>query len=262
MGFAQSGLLPIVEIPYAKYLDCGADMFYEAAITNWLSNGKAPIGMFIRLQGFDKGVFGGNFHTHNVIPTPCGVDVVCYSNGEDYAKGFRHAILQAKQGRIVMSVDSTNLLYARDIHPKDELWRRPFPQKGEMLGFDQIIRYGEGNNIAIVGYGNAILTALRAKKTLEEEHNIQNITVIDSPYLSDVPRELYDTIGSFDKVVFADVCKERQGPLAQIATKLHTQKRLSNWTYVAATPTYNPLGTTLTFLNEDDIIKSVLSLEE
>lgn len=30
VGLAQAGLTPIVEIPYAKYLDCGADMFYEA----------------------------------------------------------------------------------------------------------------------------------------------------------------------------------------------------------------------------------------
>ena len=29
IGFAQAGLLPIVEIPYAKYLDCGADQFHE-----------------------------------------------------------------------------------------------------------------------------------------------------------------------------------------------------------------------------------------
>ena len=67
-------------------------MFYEAAITNWLTDGKAPIGMVIRLQGFDKGVFGGNFHTHNVIPTPCGIDVVCYSNGSDYVRGFRKVL--------------------------------------------------------------------------------------------------------------------------------------------------------------------------
>lgn len=59
MGFSQSGLVPILEIPYAKYLDCAADMFYEAVISNWLSNGKQPNGMVIRLQGFDKGIFGG-----------------------------------------------------------------------------------------------------------------------------------------------------------------------------------------------------------
>lgn len=29
IGYSQVGLIPIVEIPYAKYLDCGADMFFE-----------------------------------------------------------------------------------------------------------------------------------------------------------------------------------------------------------------------------------------
>lgn len=68
LGFSQLGLLPIVEIPYAKYLDCGVDMFYEIAIQRWLSppNKARNCGMIIRLQGFDRGLFGGNFHTHNV----------------------------------------------------------------------------------------------------------------------------------------------------------------------------------------------------
>lgn len=55
MGFAQVGLLPIVEIPYAKYLDCAADIFYELALSNWLTNGQCPNGMIIRVQGFDRG---------------------------------------------------------------------------------------------------------------------------------------------------------------------------------------------------------------
>jgi 2-oxoisovalerate dehydrogenase E1 component len=66
MGYSQAGLTPIVEIPYAKYLDCGVDTFYELAISNWLTNGQRPNGMIVRVQGFDRGVFGGNFHTHNV----------------------------------------------------------------------------------------------------------------------------------------------------------------------------------------------------
>jgi len=261
MGFAQAGLLPVVEIPYAKYLDCGADMFYEAVISNWLSNGKSPIGMVFRLQGFDKGVFGGNFHTHNVIPTPCGLDVVCYSNGEDYARGFRHALHQAKNGRMVMTVDSTNLLYLRDLHERDDSWRRPYPQEGEMMGFDEIVRYGDGKKIAIVAYGNALYTALQAKKALEEL-NFDGICVIDSPYLSDVPGMLREDISSFDKVVFADVCKEGQGPLAQIAMKLHVENKLGKWSYVSSSPTYNPLGTTITFLNVNDIVECVKSISQ
>ncbi len=66
MGYSQTGLTPIIEIPYAKYLDCGVDTFYELAISNWLTNGQRPNGMIVRVQGFDRGVFGGNFHTHNV----------------------------------------------------------------------------------------------------------------------------------------------------------------------------------------------------
>jgi pyruvate/2-oxoglutarate/acetoin dehydrogenase E1 component len=96
IGYAQAGLVPIVEIPYAKYLDCGADMFYEAVYANWYSNGRQPNGMIIRLQGFGRGVFGGNFHTHNNLYLPPGLDVVCYSNGADYARGFRCAVEQAR----------------------------------------------------------------------------------------------------------------------------------------------------------------------
>lgn len=124
VGFAQAGLLPVVEIPYAKYLDCGADMFFEAVISHWLSKGRNPNGMIFRLQGFDRGVFGGNFHTHNRLVECCGshqrmpsqakpitlplcfammvcslylppgLDVVAFSNGADYARGFRHAVAQ------------------------------------------------------------------------------------------------------------------------------------------------------------------------
>lgn len=49
MGFAQAGFTPIVEIPYAKYLDCAADMFYEACIMHWLSVGKQNNGMVSHL---------------------------------------------------------------------------------------------------------------------------------------------------------------------------------------------------------------------
>jgi hypothetical protein len=69
-------------------------MFEEAAIMNWLSNGKQPNGMIIRLQGFGRGIFGGNFHTHNTLHIPPGVDAVCYSNGYDYVRGIRNAIKQ------------------------------------------------------------------------------------------------------------------------------------------------------------------------
>ena len=104
-------MLVVCEIPYAKYLDCGMDMFAEIVVDGWLNRGnnsseqKATTsgggGMIIRLQGFDRGVFGGNFHTHNALPLLPGLDVVVHSNGADWVKGWRYAVRQAAAGRVV-----------------------------------------------------------------------------------------------------------------------------------------------------------------
>jgi 2-oxoisovalerate dehydrogenase E1 component len=282
-GMAQVGLTPIVEIPYAKYLDCGADSFFELVISHWLSNGSQANGMVIRLQGFDKGVFGGNFHTHNMLHLPPGLDVVCYSNGADYARGMRHCLRQARAGRVVMSVDSTDLLNRRhlDASARDDGWIAKYPGSEEELTFDHVIVYsselnGKGNQdtnystdvaLAIVTYGNGVPSALLAARHLSEQPSISqggSVVVIDAPYLSAIPAGLRNFIinnsGSFGKVrniLFADVCKEGPGmPLGAHATTLHSEGALDHcsWATVGAARTYNPLGSTLTFLSEDSIV--------
>lgn len=262
MGYAQSGLLPIVEIPYAKYLDCGGDMFFEAVIMNWLSAGRQPNGMVIRLQGFDKGVFGGNFHTHNSLHLPPGLDVVAYSNGADYARGLRYAVEQAAAGRVVMSVDSTDLLNRRHLFDKDDAWLRPYPQDPrEVMAFDEVRTYGDGSDLAIISYGNGVPTALRAKRRLEEDHGAAGVVVVDAPLLSAVPSGLSELLPRVGAAVFADVCKMGQHPHAGFVARLQGEGLLpARWRSVAAAPTYNPLGSTVTFLNEDDIVHAALAV--
>lgn len=234
-------------------------MFAEAIIANWMSNGRQPNGMIIRLQGFDKGVFGGNFHTHNMLHIPPGLDVVCYSNGLDYARGWRYAMRQARAGRVVMSVDSTHLLNLRHVQDGDDAWRRPYPSPDEFMSFDQVTRYGDGKQLAIVCYGNAVVTALRARRTLLEQHSISGVAVIDSPYLTKPSAGLLEALQGVHAVVFADVCKAGQHPLAGFVTALQAAGRLPpRWQCVAAQPTYNPLGTTLTFTGEADIVDGCL----
>jgi len=262
MGFAQCGLLPIIEIPYAKYLDCAADMFFEAIIMNWLSASKQPNGMIIRLQGFGVGVFGGNFHTHNMLHIPPGLDVVCYSNGYDYVRGMRYLVEQAKNGRVCMSVDSTHLLNERHLHDKDEGWLMKYPEWDEVLDFDTVMKYEEVSEprILVVTYGSGVLFSLRAAKTLRENHDIE-ICVIDCPLLSGCPKMLKEEMKRFDKVVFADLCKKGSNPLSYHVTVLQDEGLLpSRWSLVGSHRTYNPLGTTLTFLNDGDIVDSVRSL--
>lgn len=273
MGFSQLGLTPIVEIPYAKYLDCGADMFYEIAVMNWLSAGKRPNGMVVRLQGFDRGLFGGNFHTHNMLShMPPGVDVVCFSNGEDYVRGFRHCIAQAKAGRVVMSVDCTNLLNKRHLHGKDRGWERAYPALADehyaptMMTFDDIRRYGTTGKLAVVTYGNGVVTALEARKMLAESSAIASqdeIDILDCPYLSGVPEGLKEVIGQYDKILFADICKEGPGSsvLSSTMSSLWSEGLLvGDWEMVAAPRTYNPLGNMSTFLNADDVVAACQKL--
>jgi pyruvate/2-oxoglutarate/acetoin dehydrogenase E1 component len=263
MGFSQLGLLPIVEIPYAKYLDCGVDMFHEIAMTYWLSAGQNPVGMIIRLQGFDSGVFGGNFHTSNMLNIPPGVDVCCYSNGKDYVMGFRNAIRQAKAGRVVMFVDCTNLLNLRHLHDKDRGWETPYPPKNNssILRFDSIRQYGSNGKWAVVTYGNGVVTALRARRSLVANQSLlseSNLDIIDCCYLSGVPLGLRAVTPGYEGIVFADICKQGSGSiLSNMVCSLRSEGLLPDkWQLIAAPRTYNPLGSTTTFLSIDDIAHS------
>jgi|EP00945_MAST-04E_sp_MAST-4E-sp1_P002826 2-oxoisovalerate dehydrogenase E1 component len=268
MGYSQVGMVPIVEIPYSKYLDCGADMFFEAVVSNWVSGGKAPNGMVIRLQGFDKGVFGGNFHTHNSLYLPPGLDVVAYSNGHDYVRGMRYALHQARAGRVVMTVDSTDILNRRHVFDRDNRWMTKYPTElDNVLDFDTVILHGdskdkEEKDLAIVTYGNGVPTAMLAQQELEGKNAFENVTVVDCPTLSAVPSQLKEILPQFRSVVFADVCKLGQHPHAGMITSLQQDGLLpgANWQSVAASPTYNPLGNLVTFLSVDDIVEAAEKL--
>ena len=260
LGLAQAGFVPIVEIPYAKYLDCAADMFAEVAILNWLNNANmnpqphTRVGMFIRLQGFDRGVFGGNYHTHNILNVLYpGLDVVCYSNGHDYVRGLRFVMSQVRAGRVVMSVDSTDLLNRRhlDEAKADGYYLSVYPELTEdvdkdELTFDTIAIYKHQSGmpgqqarkrVCIISYGNGVGASKQARALLASE--AVEVTVVDCPYLSDVPGGLSRFLAesqqssneSFDHVVFADVCKEASSmPLLGIANALVNRGQLTRAT--------------------------------
>jgi len=315
LGFAQSGLLPIVEIPYAKYLDCGFDMFNECGILHWLSNHtpsdcdshsesesrkKKGAPMMIRLQGFGNGMFGGNFHTHNVIHLMPGLDTVCFSNGSDYVKGWRYAMDQIRRnGRFVMSVDCTKLLNVRS---SEMMQQMPMFDRGEFLTFDDVIVYSNTTNndsganftktivsdtlrdletsgnptntdetysvdfsfdsgsVILITYGLGVEICKEVMSELNNEKDgSPKVHIIDTPYLSNVPRMLEEILlknrNAKLRVIFADICKPNGAPLNNFATALHNRGLLDGheWRTVNAQPTYNLLGRECTFLNKTDI---------
>ena len=85
---------------------------------------------------------------------PPGVDVLCHSNGADYARGLRNAIIQARNGRVVVFVDCTNLLNLRHLHLKDRGWETTYPDGDELMSFHDIRQFGDTGKNLIVTYGN------------------------------------------------------------------------------------------------------------
>lgn len=229
-------------------------------MASWLSNKKQPNGMIIRLQGFGAGVFGGNFHTHNMLHLPPGLDVVCYSNGEDYVRGWRYALRQARKGRIVMSVDSTALLNHKHIVADDDAWRFPYPEAGEEMAFEdvRVRRQSKTNEVLIVTYGSGVLASLQAAHTLQTEHNVDT-TVVDTPYLTAVSDQTRALLSQHAAVVFVDVCKQGHEPLLAHVSQLQREGRLNGkpWATAASLATYNPLGSLQTFVNDDDVVEAV-----
>ncbi len=255
-GYAQAGLRPVLEIPYAKYLDCASDMFHEICATHWLTNGREAPGLLIRLQGFDKGTFGGNFHTHNSLHIPPGLDVVCYSNGLDYVRGARHLLRQTGQGgRVCMSVDCTELLNRRHLYPElqDGFFLSQFPTAqgdsvAQEMTFEDVVLYQPNDSkahcgaiakdkvdlskvsLVIVSYGNGLPTSLITMNNLIEKGTLkaEEVLVVDSPYLTRPPKELEVLLTELQQahhghgrkhepaVVFADICKE--GPAMPFAS--------------------------------------------
>lgn len=107
-------------------------------------------------------------------------------------------------------------------------------------------------------------------------------------YLSHVRSGLINAMEGLDHVVFADVCKQGQHPFGGHITDLQSMLCVAhavysmpiscmfvrdggsclllsgrgalpkNWQCVTALPTYNPLGSTVTFTNQRDIVDACL----
>merc|ERR1711865_603866 len=122
----------------------------------------------------------------------------------------------------------------------------------QMAEKEQLVYIGED-----VRHG--VPLALQAAKVLSEEGQLQ-VDVIDSPYLSSPSSGLQNAVQQYDHVVFADICKTQNSPLANMAAQLHTQKKLPQWAVVAAPIAYNPLGNLVTFLSVGDVVTTTRQL--
>ena len=124
-----------------------------------------------------------------------------------------------------------------------------------------------------------MVTALRARRAMAESGIIdldeEDVNVIDCPYLTGPSDGLREALREYwggdggegggrgrGGVLFADICKSGPGGniLSSFIADLRSRGDLrarDRWDFVAAPRTYNPLGSTVTFLNEGDVVKGI-----
>jgi 2-oxoisovalerate dehydrogenase E1 component len=216
IGAGHLGLLPIPEIQYLAYYHNAEDQVRgEACSLQFFSKDQYRNPMVIRIAGwaYQKG-FGGHFHNDNSIAAlrdVPGLIIATPSRGDDAVKMMRTCMAMAKiDGRVIAFIEPIALYMAKDLHePKDQTWSFSYPPPGEFIPFGQAKVYdGEEDeatqridgrkgamqvaetshrqstmDATILTFANGVPMALRAARSLREQHGIR-VRVVDLRWLN------------------------------------------------------------------------------
>lgn len=192
IGMAHNGFVPMPEIQFLAYLHNAEDQLRgEAATLPFFSKGQFTNPMVLRIAGlgYQKG-FGGHFHNDNsvaVLRDIPGLILACPAHGADAAKMLRECVrLAREEQRLVVFLEPIALYPMRDLHePGDGGWLHFYPDPSELIPLGEVGRYGEGEDIAILTFGNGTYLSRQAQKRLADEGIATR--VIDIRWLSPLP---------------------------------------------------------------------------
>ncbi|PHR65186.1 MAG: MFS transporter [Idiomarina sp.] len=250
IGMAQQGFIAMPEIQFLAYVHNAEDQIRgEAATLSFFSNGQYTNPMVIRIAGlaYQRG-FGGHFHNDNsfaVFRDIPGVILLCPSNGRDGALLLRQAVdLAAREQRVVIMLEPIALYMTRDLHQEgDGGWLHEYPSPQEptpILGEPAI--HGDGNDLAIISYGNGYYLSRQAEAKLAEQGH--KVRVLDIRCL--VPLhvdKIIDALGGCRKVLIVDECRRRGSLSEELFTALHeTNPGMFTVSRLNAEDSFIPLG--------------------
>ncbi|MBM1690124.1 thiamine pyrophosphate-dependent enzyme [Sulfitobacter geojensis] len=216
IGLAHNGFIPMPEIQFLAYLHNAEDQLRgEAATLPFFSNGQWSNPMVVRISalGYQKG-FGGHFHNDNslaVLRDIPGLIIACPSTGDDAALMLRecHRLAREEQ-RVVIFVEPIALYPMRDLlEVGDGGWMRSYPAPDQRIASDSVGVHGDGDDLAIVTYGNGHYLSRQA------QHDLSALgvaaRVIDLRWLAPMPEDaLLEAIGS-RPVLIVDECRRTGG---------------------------------------------------
>jgi 2-oxoisovalerate dehydrogenase E1 component len=271
IGAAHNGMLAITEIQFLAYVHNAEDQIRgEAATLSFFSSGQYANPMVIRIAGlgYQKG-FGGHFHNDNslaVFRDIPGLVLAVPSNGADAVGMLRECVrLALEEQRVVVFVEPIALYMTRDLHAEgDALWTAAYAAPGEArpIRLGELGRHGDGEDLAIVTYGNGYYLSRQAEKILREQHGLDP-RVIDLRWLAPLNEAgLLDAVAGCGRVLVVDECR-RTGSQSEALMALVAERAPEIETRrIAAEDSFIPLGraATLTLPSRDSIIAAALEL--
>jgi 2-oxoisovalerate dehydrogenase E1 component len=196
VGMSAVGLKPIVEVQFADYIWPGLNqLFTEVSRSCYLSNGKWPVSMILRVPIGAYGS-GGPYHSSSVETVVCnikGLKVVYPSNGADL-KGLMKAAYYDPNPVVIFEHKG---LYWSKV-PHTETAKCPLPGENYIvpIGIGRIVMEADpdmveqGEALAIVTYGMGVHWSLQAAKQFEG-----HVTILDLRSLVPLDEDLiYSTV--------------------------------------------------------------------
>ena len=182
VGMSAVGLKPIVEVQFADYIWPGLNqLFTEVSRSYYLSNGKWPVSMILRVPIGAYGS-GGPYHSssvESVVANIRGLKIAYPSNGADMKGLFKAAYLDPNpvvifehKGLYWSKVPGTEA--ARTVEP-DENYVLPFGVANTVQEIDQNT---DKPCMSIITYGMGVHWALNATKDIKDQIEIIDLRTI------------------------------------------------------------------------------------
>ncbi|PHS67149.1 MAG: tungsten formylmethanofuran dehydrogenase [Flavobacterium sp.] len=177
VGMSAVGLKPIVEVQFADYIWPGLNqLFTEVSRSCYLSNGKWPVSMILRVPIGAYGS-GGPYHSssvESVVANIRGIKIAYPSNGADL-KGLMKAayydpnpvVILEHKGLYWSKVPGTK--GATSVEPSED-YILPF---GKAWVLQEIWKQEEEETISIITYGMGVHWAMNASEELGMQDKIE-----------------------------------------------------------------------------------------
>ncbi len=181
VGMSAVGLKPIVEVQFADYIWPGLNqLFTEVARSCYLTNGKWPVSMILRVPIGAYGS-GGPYHSssvESVLTNIRGIKIVYPSNGADLKGLLKAAFLDPNP---VVVLEHKGLYWSKVKGTEEARSIEPAEDYVLPLGKANIVQtctVDQGSTLSVITYGMGVHWALNASKDLNGKVEIVDLRTL------------------------------------------------------------------------------------